>query len=531
MTKHQIIKLSSDNQNSNNLQERKIEDYLLKARELLTASKGDAEKQTEAISEIATQFVSYNDPFKMMRYIDELAKDFKIKKQDFNNAIKQAKPEEKKPEDQKETSALVTRVEQYINKRYDIYFNVVANKFMYRKNDENEYQILNEHNIYRELQKAHIRYSMSDLKSLLKSDFVPHKNIFIEYFKNLPAWDGEDHIENLSKYFEIQELSKNSNERDRFSIMFKKMFVRSIACSLEAGYNKQCFTIVGPEQNLGKSSFFRWLCPPKLEDYYTENIGTSKDDLIALTENFIVNIDELSTLSKYDINALKTVMSKHRVKVRLPYGERPELLQRRCNFVASTNRTEFLNDETGSVRWVCFWVKKIRWQEYIKEIDINKVWSQAYHLFKNTNYNYQLTQQEEKESQEANKTFFIRTPEMELIQKYMNPSTKEDYKNNNHDRRIYFMTATDILTKLQQNNISNIKLVPTNIGKSLVMLGFTQSTFYNDITGMSLKGYYVEFDEHKSYEENENENQKIENPNDESTELKEKGDKQCDLPF
>lgn len=488
----------SENETSDFL-DLKMEDYVTEARKLLTDAGDDLGRQTEAIVEIVNQMVSYNNQVKMMRYVDQLAKEFKIKKGDFTLAIKEAQSAQKKgAEDDGESSPLVSRVEQYITKRYKIYFNVVANKFMYKEHDAKEFTEMNEHNIYRELQKAHLKYSMSDLKSLLKSDFVEKRNVFVEYFDNLPPWDGEDHIEKLTQYVKVQDIKGKNNEQERFNRMFKKMFVRSVACSLEADFNKQCFTMVDEKQNSGKSTFMRWLCPPKLEDYYTENIGTSKDDLIALTENFIVNIDELSTLSKYDINALKSVMSKHRVKVRLPYGERPELLQRRCNFVASTNRLEFLNDETGSVRWVCFLLDRINWN-YNKEVDINKVWAQAYHMFKETNFDYQLSPAEVEENEKANKTFLIRSPEMELIQRYMEPSTQEAF---NEDRRINinpdnyevaFLTATDILTELHKRNVSNIKMSSVNVGKSLKILGFTQQSKYREDIGISIKGYYLKF--------------------------------------
>ena len=42
--------------------------------------------------------------------------------------------------------------------------------------------------------------------------------------------------------------------------------------------------------------------------------------------------------------------------------------------------SSFLNDETGSVRWLCFELKGRIDFAYSKEVDINKVWSQAYHL-------------------------------------------------------------------------------------------------------------------------------------------------------
>jgi len=232
----------------------------------------------------------------------------------------------------------------------------------------------------------------------------------------------------------------------------------------------------------------RWLCPPQLEDYIKEGIGTEKDDLIALTENIFINIDELSTLTKYDINALKSIMSKDKVKVRLPYGDRAEMLHRRCNFVASTNRLEFLNDETGSVRWICFWLDNIDW-DYNKKIDINKVWAQAYHLFKNTKFNYQLTEREIIENEDSNKTFLIRSPEMELIQKYITQGSKRQYESN--PEKVKFMTATDILTYLSEKNRSNIRLTNVNVGKSLTMLGFGRDSHYESGQGMSIKGYYV----------------------------------------
>lgn len=478
--------------NSKNLTDQKdfcniaIEDYYQDARQILKDAGSDFEKQTSAINQIADRLILYDNNLKVLRYVDQLCKEFEIKKGDFTIAIKDAVTRNEGKNKDEETTSAVSRVEQFILKKYEIFFNVVANKFEYREHGKTDFSELNIDNIYRELQKAHLTYSLPNLKSLMRSDFIPKKNVIEEYFKNLPAHDGEDHISKLASFIKINELNKNINEQKRFKVQFKKMLIRSIACSLEMDFNKQCFTLVGPKQNLGKSTFLRWLCPPKLSDYLAENIGTSKDDLIALTENFIVNIDELSTLSKYDINALKSVMSKDRVKVRLPYDERAGLYQRRCNFVASTNRMEFLNDETGSVRWICFWIEDIDWN-YKKEIDINKVWAQAYNELQTTTFKYQLTPEEIEENEQANKTFLIRSPEMELIQKFMIPKTKADF---NQDKSIVFKTATEIQHDLSLKSLT-IKLNPINIGKSLKMLGFTQDSFYKSDDGISIKGYFL----------------------------------------
>lgn len=482
----------------------KFEDYILVARELLKSAGNDSSAQLAAISEICRHFVIFKDDLKTHRYIGDLSTEFEIKKTDFRLALKEAKKwyeEENSGEIDDDATPLINRVEKYISERYEIFFNIIANKFMYRVVDESEFIELNLDNIYRELKKHHLSYSHSDLKSLFKSDFTTKVNPFREYFQNLPEWDGSDVIGRLAEYIKVQDLTKKSNERERFNRMFKKTLVRMVACSLEVGFNKQCFTLVHDKQNSGKSTFLRWLCPPTLADYYSEAVGISKDDLIALTENFIINIDELSTLSKYDINALKSVMSKDRVKVRLPYGERPEMLQRRCNFVASTNRLEFLNDETGSVRWVCFLLINIDW-DYKKNIDIDKIWSQAYHLFQSTKFNYQLTPAEIAENEVANKTFLIRSPEMELIQKYLDPSNKEDFDSQPKEGAlkfwtatevgpVKFLTATEVGTFIQYKSAGSIKPISANVGKALAMLGFQRETKYSSDKEMSLKGYYV----------------------------------------
>jgi hypothetical protein len=471
----------------------KIEDYILIAKERLKTAGKDSSVQIEAISEICNHLVYFRNDLKIHHYLNELSSEFKIGKTAFNLALKDAKKryeEETSGEIDNDATPLINRVEKYISERYEIFFNIIANKFMYRVVDESEFMELNLDNIYRELKKHHLSYSHSDLKSLFKSDFTTKVNVFKEYFETLPEWDGSDIIGRLAEYIKVQDLTKKSNERERFNRMFKKTLVRMVACSLEAGFNKQCFTLVHDKQNSGKSTFLRWLCPPTLADYYSEAVGISKDDLIALTENFIINIDELSTLSKYDINALKSVMSKDRVKVRLPYGERPEMLQRRCNFVASTNRLEFLNDETGSVRWVCFLLSSIDW-DYKKNIDINKVWSQAYHLFCSTKFNYQLTPSEIAENEIANKTFLIRSPEMELIQKYLDPSNREEFDNQSFEEPVKFWTATEVGTFIQHKSAGSIKPISANIGKALAMLGFSRETKYFTDKEMSLKGYYV----------------------------------------
>jgi len=152
------------------------------------------------------------------------------------------------------------------------------------------------------------------LIALLKSDFVQKYHVFREYFANLPEWDGvTDYILKLSSYL-------ITNDRERLDRHFKKWLVRAVRTAIDDHYfNKQAFVLVSTKQNSGKSTFCRFLCPTELKDYIAESIATDKDSLIAITENFLINLDELSQADKSEINAFKSLFSKEKVKARLTY--------------------------------------------------------------------------------------------------------------------------------------------------------------------------------------------------------------------
>ncbi len=374
----------------------------------------------------------------------------------------------------------IEEIKIHISEKWDLRYNLVNNRLLYRRKDseDQKWEQLNENNILIELLENHFSVSSAVLMSLLKSDFVEKFNPFTEYLESLGKWDGKiDFINELAKYIHVVDKDK-----DRFLVQFKKMFVRTLASALEIQLNKQAFIFVHSKQNSGKSTFFRWLCPPRLQEYYTEDIEINKDGEIALAENFIINLDELSILSKKDLNSLKSYMSKDTINKRLPYEKSTSLLRRRCSFVGSTNSDEFLSDPTGSVRWVCFELKEINW-DYKKDIDINKIWRQAYSLLK-SGFDYKMSRSEIQENDIANRQFMIRTKEFEFLQYYFRPA-KENTPN------AEFLTASDIMKDLQDRLENSVKFSDTMIGKALIALGYEKISKYMPENRDSVKGYYV----------------------------------------
>ncbi|KUY19672.1 Predicted P-loop ATPase and inactivated derivatives [Elizabethkingia miricola] len=345
------------------------------------------------------------------------------------------------------------KVIKYLNQKYKVRYNEVALEFEIRTENE-DWDELNINSLFIELIQFGINITLNKLEILLKSHWIEKYNPIENYFKNLPKWNGENHIQKLANYI-------TTTDNASFQNHFEKWLTRAVLCSLKKGYvNKQCFVLFNTKQNSGKTSFLRFLIPTELEKYYTEDIGIDKDGLISLCKSLIINIDELSVMSKIDVNTLKSFISKNTINARLPYDRKSSLMHRTASFCGSTNRFDFLTDETGSVRWQIFEVLEIDFN-YSKEININQVWAQAYfNAFERKNYNPELTAEDILENEKRNEKYKQISLEQEIIITHFE---KSENKNE-------FLTATDIM--LAMNNALGVRLNIIKIGKALTVLNY-----------------------------------------------------------
>ena len=389
--------------------------------------------------------------------------------------------------DEKSSSATI-RMIRFLTSKYEFRNNMVLNEVFAKEKEGNKYHPVNPHTLYIECRQEGYRTSVAEINTFLSSDFIPKTNPFVNYFKQLrDTWSEVNHgdyIRKFTRYIQVQ-------GQERFEIQFKKWLVRCVACCLRDDFfNKQALIFVQEQQNSGKTTLTRFLIPDQLKTYQAENISVDKDSLIALSQNFGIIQDELSTLSKTEINAQKTLMSKSQVKVRHPYDKKPKMEPRRASIWGSTNKAEFLTDVTGSVRWLCFTVREINWN-YIKEIEIDRVWAQAYQLYL-SNFHYEMTAKEIRENEIMNNQYKTISPEVELVQKFFSPGTKED-----HDK---FMTATDICHQLALNISGNLRISPVEIGKALKLLGHIQTQVRrNETQTFPEKGYYIKQNQPTTY--------------------------------
>jgi hypothetical protein len=375
------------------------------------------------------------------------------------------------------------KIRDLLAKRYNFRMNTISNEIEVSAKTSTEWQPLNENNLICEVLEAGFNGVEAPLMALLRSDFVPKNDPFQDYFESLPAWkDGDpDHIEALANFV-------MAKDQFWFNTQFKKMLVRVVACALGSiPFNKHCL-VLKSEQNDGKSSFLRFLCPPALQNYMTDHIDIdNKDGRIALCQNLFINLDELSQFSKADVKKTKALFTIDKVKERLPYDRKPSNHRRRASFLASTNEDEFLVDETGNVRWLVFEIDGIQHDNggpkgYNSKVDIEQVYAQAYALLK-SGFPVHLSREEIDKSEINNRRFQVANTEQELIEEIFEPASPGD---DGAD----FLTATDVVLSLTKA-YPEIKIIDHRVGKALRFLGFQRTQRFFKENGFQKKGYWL----------------------------------------
>ncbi len=373
--------------------------------------------------------------------------------------------------------------EDWFTARYALRRNVIKNEVESKDTADKHatWCEVDSHSLYRRMLKSGLLFSVPKIESLLCSDFVSNHNPFHAYFTTLGDYkpDETDYIDALASHVKCADDGSWKKH-------FKKHLVRTVACALQEHYfNKHCLTLIG-KQNDGKSTFLRFLTPPALRSYYTENIPLrgDKDGKLALVQNLFINLDELAALSKYDINELKSIFSMTHLKVRPAYEKNQRMFSRVASFLGSTNNKEFLTDSTGSVRWLCFEINDIDFS-YSQSVDIDSVWRQAYHLYMQSldgwKYDYRLTVEEVQRNEEVNAKHQITSVEADLISEHLEPVHKDD-------SNAMFMTAANVMQFLN-TKAPSLKTNVIVIGKIMNSLGFEKSKAYRNDN--SLSGYWV----------------------------------------
>lgn len=366
----------------------------------------------------------------------------------------------------------IEEVERLLRSWYDTRYNEVTNMIEWRKVNTNDKFVSmvdhGENSVFRQLHHAGQFIPRNTLNALLNSDFSPSYNPFLEYFNSLPAWDT------VTDYIGMLARTVKTKDDVYWEICFRKWFVAYVASLVnDETINHTVIVLVG-EQGLGKTSWMKQLLPPELQDYLGLAIlqPDSKDTSIMVCINALVILDEMETLNKKDLPALKELITRPKVRIRRPFGHNTENLPHRASFIAGVNYQQVLNDPSGTRRYLCTYTLQI---DYQHNVDINCVMAQALALYK-SGFRFWFNMDEIKELEGHNIDFVSKSIEEEMINIWLRPATLEEWNSRNqfvNGQNIQLLSASEIAdfiitkAKIMLNDGTIVK-----IGKIMAKMGF-----------------------------------------------------------
>ena len=207
-----------------------------------------------------------------------------------------------------------------------------------------------------------------------------------------------------------------------YDAMVKATLIGAVRRIFEPGCSRRNVLVFQGGQDIGKSQGIIVLASPAWHsDTHQEN---HKDFLMAIHGCWIFELAELDSIfSKKQAGTLKNDISSPKDYIRVPYGSSHDWFPRQSVFMGTSNRTDFLRDETGSSR---FWVVQlphdadagfvIDLKRLLKDRDA--IWKAAVEAYRRGESD-RLTFEEQAESNRRNLNFEVDHPWEDTIAEWL----------------------------------------------------------------------------------------------------------------
>ncbi|MDE9443433.1 virulence-associated E family protein [Xenorhabdus bovienii] len=228
---------------------------------------------------------------------------------------------------------------------------------------------------------------------------------------------------------------------------------------LSPGCKADIVPILVGEQGCGKSSGVAALAPDP--SFFTEISFAEKDDDLArkMRGRLVAEIGELRGLNTKEQESIKAFVTRTHENWVPKYREFATQFPRRTVFVGTTNKNEFLGDETGNRRWTPVEVTKINLAA-IKE-DLSLLWAEAKVIYEQTGIQFS---EAERLAVMVHDHYQIKDAWLEIVERWLD---EPDLITGEKPRSRSFLRASDVLrealnfepsriTKREEMRISNV---------------------------------------------------------------------------
>lgn len=200
-----------------------------------------------------------------------------------------------------------------------------------------------------------------------------------EYLERL-QWDGVPRIGRMFvDLFGAQECEYALGVGPCFMVSAVSRILWRDAAQPTKGSKVDFMLVMEGQQGAGKTTAVLELFGA---DWYAEAMEspTSKDFYQSLRGRWGVEIGEMDSFTKADVTKVKQAITSRHDTYRPSYGRTARSFRRECVFVGTTNKDDYLRDETGGRRFLPLKVGSVDLPAVIAARD--QLWAEAVHLFR-----------------------------------------------------------------------------------------------------------------------------------------------------
>ena len=302
----------------------------------------------------------------------------------------------------------------------------------------------------------------TDIQEYINSEDVCQYDPINDFLNSLPKWDGQNHVAKL-----FSRIPGITSEQ----LYFLSIWLRSAVAhwrQMDTLHGNECVPTLIGSQGCGKTTFLRRLLPHHLREYYMDHLNLSNkyDKEMALTNNLLVNLDELEAIRPSQQSSLKQTLSVSKVNGRPIYGTAQEDRPRYASFVATTNNPHPLSDVTGSRRYICINIPKGQLIDNTGDIDYDQLYAQVLYELDELKVPFWFNNEEVARIQEINQEYMGQTDMAKIV--------KAIFRKPKDGEKVKSMNCTQLLEIILSEYPSLTVSKSTNIylGKAMNALGF-----------------------------------------------------------
>lgn len=283
--------------------------------------------------------------------------------------------------------------------------------------------------------RAWSSFDDSALFAILQSDYgLNSRNDYFDALKNVAMrnrfhpvrdllnslkWDGQKHIRGLLPDYLGAEDTEYTYQ------VWRLWMLGAVSRIFQPGCKFDYTVIFQGRQGLGKSTFLQLMA---LNDgWFNDSLDSLDSDKAAqsLMGSWIIELAELKSLARTagGVDSVKRFLTATQDKYRVPYERRADIFLRQSVFAGTTNKSDFLQDETGNRR---FLIIQTGAHEPKKNLfdpeamnDIKAAWAEAVHIYKTEKPKLLLPESCRKQAEELQAESMSDDGKIGIIQEYL----------------------------------------------------------------------------------------------------------------